>query len=168
MSSWTGTPLPHSVARMLRLTLAALHLLALGIGLWAVLTRGSSLRQLSGAGALQRAFNADAHWGAAALLWIGTGLWRYLGETEKNTGYYNQNHLFLTKMGLLALILALEIWPMMTLIRWRAFARSGSAAADADSGIARRIATISYVQAGLVVLMVFAAVAMARGYGVRG
>ena len=154
---------------MLRLTLAALHLLALGIGLWAVLTRGSSLRQLPGAGALQRAFNADAHWGAAALLWIGTGLWRYLGETEKNTGYYNQNHLFLTKMGLLALIIALEIWPMMTLSRWRrAFARSGSAAADADSGIARGIATISYVQAGLVVLMVFAAVAMARGYGVRG
>ena len=154
---------------MLRLTLAVLHLLALGIGLWAVLARGRALREPPGVPALRRAFDADAHWGLAALLWIGTGLWRYLGETEKTTAYYNGNHLFLAKMGLLALILALELWPMATLIRWRrALGRSEAGLAEVDPAAARRIATISYVQGVLVVLMVVAASSMARGYGARG
>src|SRR5918997_3813706 len=108
---------------MLRLTLAWLHLMALGIGLWAVLARGQALRQAAGElprlDALRRAFLADAHWGVAALVWLGTGLWRYLGSTEKATAYYNSNHIFLTKMTLFVIVLALEVWPMMTLIRWR-------------------------------------------------
>jgi putative membrane protein len=163
---------------MLRLTLAWLHLIALGIGLSAVLARGQALRQavreLPGVDTLRRAFLADTHWGVAAALWIGTGLWRYLGSTEKATAYYNANHIFLTKMALLAVVLALEIWPMITLIRWRAaLGRGGGgqgagAGAVIDAGAARRIATISYVQALIVIVMVFTAVAMARGYGVRG
>jgi putative membrane protein len=164
---------------MLRLTLAWLHLVALGIGLWAVLARGRALREavreLPAVGALRRAFLADSHWGVAALLWIGTGLWRYLGATEKTTAYYNGNHIFLTKMTLLAVILVLEVWPMMTLIRWRLVvgrAQSGGAgdvvAAGIDPSAARRIATISSVQGVIIVVMVFTAVAMARGYGARG
>ena len=162
---------------MLRLTLAWLHLIALGIGLWAVLARGQALREaareIPGVGALRRAFLADAHWGVAALLWIGTGLWRYLGSTEKATAYYNANHIFLTKMALLVVILALEIWPMVTLIRWRVAlgrpgAGSGGAGPSINSAAAARIATISYVQGLIVMVMVFTAVAMARGYGARG
>ena len=154
---------------MLRITLAVLHLLALGIGLWAVLARAAALREGARADALRRAFLADTHWGVAAILWIGTGLWRWLGATEKSTAYYNGNHIFYAKMGLLALIMALELWPMVTLIRWRiAIGRGGSAEAVARPEAARRIAAISFVQAGLVVLMVVAAVLMARGYGYRG
>jgi putative membrane protein len=170
---------------MLRLTLAWLHLIALGIGMWAVLARGQALREASrelpGMTALRRAFLADAHWGAAALLWLGTGLWRYLGSTEKATAYYNSNHIFLTKMALFVAVLALEIWPMMTLIRWRAAigrgaatpaGRPGGAAvgggAVVDPAVARRVATISYIEGAIVAVMVFTAVAMARGYGARG
>ena len=154
---------------MLRLTLAALHLIALGLGLGAVLARGTALREAPGAGALQRAFRADTLWGIAAGLWIATGVWRLVGETEKSTEYYLSNHLFLAKMGCLALILALEVPSMVTLIRWRlALAQGGSSEAVVGAGTARRIATISHVEATLVVLMVFLAVAMARGYGVRG
>jgi putative membrane protein len=163
---------------MLRLTLAWLHLIALAIGGWAVLARGQALRQavreLPGTAALRRAFQADAHWGVAALLWFGTGLWRYLGSTEKATGYYNSNHIFLTKMTLFVVILALEIWPMVTLTRWRAvFGRAGrsdTAGSEAaiDAAKARTIATISYIQGAIVAMIVLAAVAMARGYGARG
>jgi putative membrane protein len=163
---------------MLRLTLAWLHLIALGVGLWAVLARGRALREavreLPGVGALRRAFLADSQWGVAAGLWIGTGLWRYLGGTEKTTAYYNANHIFITKMALLAVILVLEVWPMITLIRWRVAigGRGPGEAGDApgagvNASAARRIAAISYVQGIIVVVMVFTAVAMARGYGAR-
>ncbi|HEX2251190.1 MAG TPA: DUF2214 family protein [Gemmatimonadales bacterium] len=147
---------------ILRWMLAAVHLLALGVGLGAVWARGTNLRSGLTPQDLRRVFRADALWGLAAVLWISTGLWRLLAGLEKTTGYYLHNHVFLTKMGLLLLILALEISPMLTLIRWRRLAAAGLAV---DAGAARRISTISFVQAGLVVLMVFAATAMARGIG---
>lgn len=151
---------------MLRLTLAWLHLLALGIGLGAVIYRGSALREIPAAGALQRAFRADALWGMAALLWLATGLWRLFGATEKSVQFYMTNHAFFAKMGLFLAILLLEIWPMVTLIRWRkALGAGGPPETVADPAAAKRIAIISHVEALLVVMIVFAAVAMARGYG---
>jgi putative membrane protein len=153
---------------MLRLTLAILHLLALAIGFRAVIARGSALHAPLSVESLRRAFRADSEWGIAALLWISTGLWRYLGGMEKLTSYYNHNTLFRAKMFLLVAILALEIWPMITLIRWRiALARRAAPDSFARASLARRISTISFVQAALVVLMVCAAAAMARGYGAR-
>ncbi len=146
-----------------RLLLAGLHLLGLGIGLGAVWARGRSLSSHLDAASLRAVFLADAWWGAAAFLWISTGLWRLLAGIEKDTGYYFQNHLFLTKMALLAVILALEVRPMVTLIRWRRLVRAGQLPPTTAS---RALARISFVQAGLVVLMVFLAAAMARGLGV--
>ena len=153
---------------MLRLTLAALHLIALGLGLGAVLTRGTALRDALTPGSLRRAFRSDALWGIAFMIWLVTGLWRLFGETEKSVAYYMTNHVFFAKMGFLVIILALEIWPMITLIRWRIAIRRGEPAETvANVAAARRIAIISHVEATLVVLMVFAAAAMARGYGTR-
>ena len=150
---------------MLRVIVAAFHLLALGLGLGAVLTRGNVLREPLTPQSLQRAFSADTFWGVAALLWVVTGLWRF-ARLEKGTEYYLANHFFLAKMSLFVLILVLEVWPMVVLIRWRIGLRKGGGVADfALPGVARRIATISHVEALLVVLMVFAAAAMARGYG---
>jgi putative membrane protein len=117
-------------------------------------------RELDPSG-LRRVFVADAWWGGAAGLWIGTGIWRLLGGLEKSTSYYLQNQVFLTKMGLLLLILLVEVRPMLALMRWRA-AAAGRAV---DTSAAGTLATISYVQVALVVLMVFAATAMARGIG---
>jgi putative membrane protein len=146
----------------LRWMLAAFHLLALGVGLGAVVARGLALKSRLDGAALKWVFVADAWWGAAAFVWIGTGLWRLLGEYEKGTGYYLQNHMFLTKMALLAMVLALELWPMMTLIAWRRHVTRGE---PPETEVAPLMARISFVQAGLVVLMVFLAAAMARGYG---
>lgn len=146
-----------------RWVLASLHLLALGIGLGAVWARGRSLSsRLDGAG-LRSVFLADMWWGVAAFLWIATGLWRLLAGLEKHTAYYFQNHLFLTKMALLVIILALEIWPMVTLIGWRRRVMKGDLP---STKAAPALARISFAQAALVVIMVFLAAAAARGHGV--
>jgi putative membrane protein len=150
---------------MLRLVLASLHLLALGIGLGAVWARARGLREPIDRASLRRAFAADGWWGFAAALWISTGVWRLIAATEKPTTYYMHNHVFFMKMGFLVLILLLEIWPMVTLIRWRAASRRGSLVPERLADKARHIRSISYFQALLVVCMVVAAAAMARGFG---
>lgn len=145
----------------MRWILASLHLLALGIGLGAVWARGRALRGPLDAAGLRRAFAADAWWGVAGVVWIGTGLWRLLGNYEKSVRYYLGHPAFHTKMGLLVLLLVLEAWPMVTLIRWRmALGRDQ----PVDLARAGALARISMIQALLVVLMVLAATAMARGY----
>ena len=146
-----------------RLVLAWLHLLALAIGLSGVWARAralrDSLRYPEDHGPLRRAFVGDTWWGVAAVLWIVTGLWRLAAGTEKNPGYYLVNHFFFLKMGLFVAIIALEVWPMKTMMRWR---RMVAVPEARDAG---RIEAISYVQCALVVGMVLAAAAMARGYG---
>jgi peptidoglycan LD-endopeptidase LytH len=146
-----------------RLLLAWLHLLALAIGLAGVWARAralrDSLRDPADHGALRRAFIGDAWWGVAAGVWLVTGLWRLIGSTEKSTAYYMGNHVFYLKMALFLAILALEIWPMLTLMRWR------TKKAPPNPRDAGRIEVISYVECALVVAMVLAAVSMARGYG---
>src|SRR5919205_4622265 len=99
---------------LLRITLAGLHLIALGLGLGAVIARGTALREAPSNAALRRAFRSDSTWGIAALLWIVTGLWRLLTGIEKPTGYYLANPMFHAKMGLFLLTLLLELWPMIT------------------------------------------------------
>ncbi|HVY81120.1 MAG TPA: DUF2214 family protein [Steroidobacteraceae bacterium] len=151
---------------MLRITLAAFHLIALGLGMGAVLRRGSTLREPLTADSLRRALSADALWGIAGALWLVTGVWRMAAGIEKPREYYEMNYVFIAKMVLFVVIIALEIPAMLALTKWRKALRAGS-----DPGVfvpvlkAKRIAVISHVQALLVVLMVFAAVTMARGYG---
>ena len=147
---------------LIRWLFAALHLLGLGIGLGAVWARARALRGPLDSAGLRRIFYADGWWGVAAAIWIGTGLVRMIGGLEKGMDYYLQSHLFWGKMTLLLAILVLEIAPAVALVRWRVqLARGGSP----DTRLAGRFARISYVQAVLVLLMVLAATAMARGIG---
>ncbi len=145
--------------------LAFTHLLALGLGLGSIWVRGRALKGAPGRDALKSAFMADTWWGIAALVWIPTGLARLFMSSDKPLEYYLANHLFWTKMALLLAILALEVAPMLALIRWRkAFGRGETP----DTAAAGRYAAISEAQAWLVVFMVLAATAMARGFGARG
>ena len=153
---------------MLRITLAVLHLVALGIGLGAVYGRGRSANRLGESPQTLRAtFAADNWWGFAALLWISTGLWRAFAGTEKASSYYWSNHVFYAKMGLLALIFVLELFPMITLMGWRKASQRGLIDSNQLARKGRIIARISDVQLLLVIGMVIAAVMMARGYGAR-
>lgn len=146
----------------IRLILAIVHLLALGVGMGAVYARARGLRKPLDSDGLRRVLAADSWWGVAGFLWISTGLARLFMGTEKATSYYLHNHLFLGKMGLLAVLLVLEVIAVITLVKWR----KGAARGDVpDTSAARRIATISDVQLLLVLLMVCLASAMARGLG---
>ena len=141
---------------------AALHLLALGIGLGAIWTRSRSLRGPLDRAGLERVFSADTWWGVAAAVWLFTGVVRVLSSLDKGQEYYINNRLFLLKMILFVIVVALEVAPMRALIRWRKEVRSGELP---DTAQASAFATRSTVQAVLVVLMVIAAAGMARGLG---
>ena len=161
-----------SIASVLRILLAWAHLLALAIGFAAVVTRAGALRSqpLDGK-AVQRAMAADAWWGIAALLWLSTGLWRWLGGTEKASGYYLRNAAFHAKLGMFGLILLLELWPMITLVRWRRArgqAGAGGPAWTPPEREARRVALLSTAEGAIVLAIVLAATLMARGYGSFG
>jgi len=149
----------------LRASMAALHFLALGIGLGAVFVRGLRLRDLRRAPAdaapLRGLFAADSLWGVAAALWIVTGLLRAFAGLEKATTFYVRNGFFWVKMALFASVFALEILPMVTFIAWRR-ARGAGAAPWVTAPIARLVG-INDVEIALVVLIPFAAALMARG-----
>ena len=142
--------------------LSALHVLSLGIGLGAVFARGRALRAiaLQGAPAVRSAFLPDSLWGIAAVLWIVTGLGRLFGGMEKALDFYLYNGFFWLKMGMFASVFALEIVPMLTLVRWRGAVRSGG---SMDTSRAALLARINTVELVLVVLIPFVAAAMARG-----
>lgn len=144
----------------LRWLAATLHLLALVIGSGAICVRAWSLRLASRPDRLRTVFLADSLWGLAALLWIGTGVWRAFGGLEKGSAYYLGSTAFWIKMSLLGGILVLEVRPMTTLIGWRIAARRGG---PVDLARAPMLARISLAQVFLVAAMVVAATAMARG-----
>ena len=148
-----------------RASLSALHVLALGIGFGAVFARGRRLRDLQRAPgdpvALRRLFQADNLWGLAAVLWIVTGLLRVFGRLEKQPEFYLRNGFFWVKMALFVLVLALEILPMVTFIRWR-IAKARGTVSVAASRLPVLI-RLNDFEVAIVVVIPFAAALMARG-----
>jgi putative membrane protein len=145
-----------------RVLLALVHLVGFGIGLGSIWARARSFQSTLDRPGLRRLFAADSWWGVSAIVLIGSGVWRLLASMEKPTGYYLHNHVFYLKMTALVAILLLELWPMMTLIRWRAAVAKGQ---TVETRTASRFAAISYAQTVLLIVMVAAATAMARGVG---
>ena len=141
---------------------SALHLLALAVGLPAIVLRAAALGGPLDAAALRRVFRADSAWGIAALLWVTTGPARAFGPLEKGSTFYLSSRLFFAKMALFLLVLLLEIGPMAALIGWR---RALGRGATPDLSRARLYARLSWVEAILVVAIVFVAAFMARGFG---
>jgi len=146
---------------ILRWLFASLHLLTLPLGLGAVWARSRALSSVQQTRDYRRVFLADNLWGFAAFLWISTGLVRAFAGLEKGSSYYLHDRMFIVKMSLLVVILLLEIRPMVTLFRWRMAVEKGVAV---DTAVAPGLARMSRIQAGIVVLMVFAATALARGF----
>ena len=147
---------------MISAAFSALHLLALAIGLPSVFMRGRALKGPLDDTGLRRLFTADTLWAAAAALWIVTGLVRAFGGLEKGSQFYLSSPLFVVKMGLLIAVLLLEIWPMVTFIRWRIARARGQTPAKARLG---GLYAVNQIQLGIVVVMVFVASLMARGIG---
>ena len=149
---------------VIALVLSALHVLALGIGLGSVFMRGRFLRALRAGPeprALDGLFAADTLWGIAAALWLLTALARAFGHVEKAPEFYLRNGFFWIKMTLFVSVVALEIWPMVTFIRWRSARRAARPLPGFDR--LSRLVLVDDVETGLIVLIPFAAAAMARG-----
>lgn len=149
---------------MLSAVVSALHVLALAVGLPSVFLRGRALKRRLDRDGLRRLFAADNLWGLAAAVWLVTGLLRAFAGLDKGTDFYVASSLFWLKLGLFATVVVLEIWPMLTFIRWRATLRRG---AMPVTSAARGLYHLNHVQLALVVVIVFVAAFMARGYGLR-
>jgi uncharacterized membrane protein len=67
----------------LRWLVATVHLLALVLGTGSICVRAWSLRSATDPARLSTVFAADSLWGLAALLWIGTGVWRAFGGASR-------------------------------------------------------------------------------------
>lgn len=143
--------------------LSTFHLLALAIGLPAVVARARALQRLTkDPAAVEAVFFADNLWGIAALLWLGTGLARAFGPFEKGSGYYLNSGAFLVKMALYAVLFLLELWPMVVFVKWRIRQARGL---PLDTSRAGLFAKVTAVEAVLTLAMPFVASMMARGIG---
>ena len=134
------------------------------MGLPAIFQRARALGGTLDRDGLARVFAADNLWGMAAILWILTGPARAFGPFEKGTAFYLSSWLFYLKLGLFAAIFALEVPAMVGLIRWRMALRRGEAP---ELGAARLYRRLSHVEFGIVIVIVFVAAFMARGFGMR-
>ncbi len=137
------------------------HLLTLSLGLGSVTARAVALKNCHRVDDLNSVFLADNLYGIAAMLWLGTGLWRAFGGIGKGTEFYLSSTAFWLKISLFCVVLMLELYPMITLIRWRlrlAKARVPSLERT------RLLYKLTVAEIPLLVLIVFAAAAMADGY----
>ena len=152
----------YNIVVTLRWILAFLHLLALPIGVAAIFVRARALRAFARGADPNNAVSADLWWGVAAFIWISTGLIRWLAGIEKPMPYYTQIWLFHDKLTMLLVILILEVRPIVVIGRWRKQLRKQQ---PIDTKAADAMATTSYIQLALAVLMLLAATGMARGVG---
>jgi putative membrane protein len=140
--------------------LSLLHLLALPLGLAGVFLRGRALKtEPMTEEALSRAFAADTSWGIAAMLWISTGVLRVFFQ-GKDPEFYVRNGLFWMKVSLFLLVFLMELFPMVTLIRWRVARRKG---VPIDFGSLARLRSLNPWELGLTCLIFGVAPFMARG-----
>jgi putative membrane protein len=143
-----------------RYLFAVLHLLALAIGIAAVYSRWRALRSVKATADLKAVFVADNWYGIAVIIWLVTGLARAFAGLEKGTAFYLENHWFIGKMGLFVIVFLLEIFPMVTLIRWRKALKKGGLI---DLGKTKLLTRLTLAELPLLILMVCMASAMARG-----
>ena len=139
--------------------LSSIHMLTLALGVGGIFARGRALSQPLDAAGWRRLLAADNIWGAAAVLWIASGLGRvFFGGREPS--FYWRNGLFWVKLGLFGLVFALELVPMTTFIRVRTARRRAAPLPRFSIEVHRRI---NAVEVALVVAIVFVAAFMARG-----
>ena len=141
---------------------SALHLLGLALGFSSLVARDRAMAPPFNDVQRDRLLMADNWAGFAAMLWVGTGLWRWLGSVEKPSEWYTHHSMFHAKLTLFACAWACEMWPMITFIRWRIRLQRGLPIETAHVPTLR---VLNRIELGLIVAMVFVAAAMARGIG---
>lgn len=143
--------------------LAALHYIALAVGFAGVLYRGRQMKNILN-GSVKTTKDlllADNLWGVAALLWVVTGFMRVFGTYEKGPQFYLESHWFYLKMVLFFGVVILELYPMITFIKWRIAKKTEANSSDFSK--LHRLAKINTIETTVVLLIPFVATIMARG-----
>lgn len=143
---------------MLQAVLSALHALGLGVGLGAIFARGRALRAVD----VQAVLYADNWWGLAAILWWTTGPLRAFTMLEKGSSFYMNQPMFQLKLALFALAGLLELWPMITFIRWRIALAKGL---PPDTSRVPLFYRFNQIEMAIIIFMPLLAAMMARGIG---
>lgn len=143
---------------MIQALLSALHLLGLGVGLGSLFARGRALKRQD----IDAVLYADNWWGLAAILWWTTGPIRAFSTLEKGSAFYLHQPMFLWKMGLFAVAGLVEMWPMITFIRWRIAKSRGLPIDTTRIGWFYRI---NCFELTIIAILPFLAAMMARGQG---
>jgi putative membrane protein len=143
---------------------SALHVLGIAMGVAAVTARDRALGGDLTDERRDAVLRADNWSGLAAMILVGSGLWRLLGSLEKPTDWYLRDHAFWTKMGVFGLIWCVEMLPMITFIRWRVQMKKGE---PVDTRRVPAIRVLGKIELGLFALMVCVAAFMAHGLGHR-
>ena len=139
---------------------SGIHMVGLGLAFLGLVQRFHA----SGEKRLSAVFGADNIWGVSAILLLSSGLMRAFGGYEKGSAFYLHNTAFYLKLSFFFIIFILEIFPMVTLIRWRiAVARNLPPAADEVHRKLHWIRKISLVQGVLLITLIAMATVMARG-----
>ncbi|HEY3495164.1 MAG TPA: DUF2214 family protein [Polyangiaceae bacterium] len=142
--------------------LAIVHLLSLVFGVAVLVLRAKSLARAERAEELGPVFLWDNLYAAVAAFWLGSGLLRAFGGFEKGSDYYLHNHVFWTKLLLLAVVLGAEGVLMVTFIRFRIQKKRGAAISLANKP---RLLKLHWVELWSIAGMVVMAALMARGVG---
>jgi putative membrane protein len=148
--------------------LATVHYLALGFGFWGISERTVAAKRASASPAMAREYfrlvlRGDNIWGIAAVLWILSGLLRAFGGYEKASEFYLKNGYFHLKMSLFLLVFAIEIGPMIRLIRARFGMRRYPDVIPLDGHQLRSIFRVGMIEIHLLTLIIALAALMARG-----
>ena len=111
----------------------------------------------------RRIQRVDLVYGISAGVLVVVGLLRVF-FFEKGVNFYTHNSMFWIKMSLFAIIGLLSIYPTIRFIKWNSFLKAGQAPEIPDDEFKRIRLLLSLELVGLV-LILFAAPAMARGIG---
>lgn len=142
---------------------AVLHLICLPMGIGALLMRAWATADTQSNRDLKRLFLWDNVYGVIALVWIGTGLYRAFGGTDKGSAYYLGNHVFWLKILLITALLVVELRPMILFVRWRIHSRRG--AITVDDSLRQQLLRRHAIEFVLLIGIVVCASTMARGIG---
>jgi putative membrane protein len=139
---------------------SALHVLGISLGFATLIWRDRAMKAAQRGGPLEEVFTADNISGLAAMLILGTGLWRFYGALQKPTDWYMKEYAFHAKMTLFGLGFALELTPMITFIQWRGRLKKGL---EIDRSKLGRLRKFNAAEGVVYVAIMFTAAIMARG-----
>jgi putative membrane protein len=137
--------------------LLVLSLVALLAAEWALVQPGRVDEALPTIGKI------DGAYGAASVLLLLAGFAR-VSWGMKDSAFYFDNPVFWAKIALFLAIGLASLPPTLAFINWRR-ARQANAAFVVPADALRRVRVWLHIEAGLLVLVIFAAALMARGIG---